>query len=147
MHEKYLAYLLDKAKLSSPEDVPIHALIVSGDDVIAESGNHREQKKTPLGHAEIDVIMQACQKKNSWRLLDTTLYVLIEPCLMCTGTIYAARIPQVVFGVTNPKGGALIHAQENRKKLGLNHSVELVYGYYEEEIKSMLSAFFSEKRS
>lgn len=146
MHEKYFTHLLEKAQNSSELEVPIHALLVQNNEVIAESGNHRQRTNNPMSHAEIEVIEEASQRLGSWRLCDTTLYVLVEPCLMCTGVIYAARVPKVVFGVKNEKGGALLHAQANRKDLGLNHSVEIEYGYYQEEIREILSNFFAAKR-
>lgn len=142
----FLKQLLTQAQQNPSDDIPIHAMLVQGGVIVAQAGNQKEALQDPTAHAEMLVIREACAKTHSWRLLNTTLYVLVEPCWMCTGAIYAARIPRVVFGAYNPKGGALCFAQKNRVALGLNHSVEVDGGYCEEEIQSLLAGFFSAKR-
>lgn len=143
---KNMHILFDEARQSGKEDVPITAMLTHNAKPISLSSNFRERNTSPMSHAEMIVIEEASRKLSSWRLLDTCLYVLVEPCLMCTGAIYAARIPRVVFGVTNPKGGCLLHVQSNRKALGINHCVDIEHGYLQEEIKALLSGYFQNKR-
>jgi len=145
-HEAYIEGLLPAAQINDGRDIPIHACIVKSGETLSKAHNQKEGLQDPTAHAEVLVIREAAQKMGSWRLPDTTLYVLVEPCWMCTGAIYAARIPRVVFGVCNPKGGGLLHAQKHRRALGLNHSVEVDYGYHEDKIQTLLSHFFASKR-
>lgn len=140
------ALLLAKAA-GSREEIPIGAVLVRDGKIIATSGNTREGTHNPLGHAESEIIQKACKELGTWRLENTTLYVTTEPCLMCTGLIYAARIPNVVFGCRNPKGGALLYVQERRKELNLNHSVEIAHGVMETESANLLKDFFRDKRN
>lgn len=138
---------LELARQSQDQgEVPVGAMIVQGDRVISTSGNAREISRNPMGHAEFHAIEEACRKLDNWRLENTTLYVTMEPCLMCTGLIYAARIPRVVFGCKNPKGGSLVYIEERRKELNLNHSVETIPGVLEEEASDLLKEFFRNKR-
>src|SRR5258705_2888437 len=109
-------------------EIPVGALLVQGGKIISSSGNQREKEQSPLGHAEICVIQEASKILKTWRLEDMTLYVSMEPCLMCTGLIYASRIPRVVFGCKNPKGGSLLYMEKHRKELNLNHSVQITSG-------------------
>jgi tRNA(adenine34) deaminase len=147
MDQNYMQKALDLAALAAEQgEVPIGALLVRDGAVIVESGNTREIQQNPLGHAEHRVIQEASQLLKTWRLENTTLYVTTEPCLMCTGLIYAARIPKVVFGCKNPKGGSLLYIEERRKELGLNHSVEIVSGVMEKECGNLLTDFFRKKR-
>lgn len=128
------------------QEVPVGALLIRNDQIIMSSGNNREINQSPLGHAEAKVIQNACDQLGTWRLENTVLYVSMEPCLMCTGLIYAARIPKVVFGCKNPKGGSLQYIEDRRKELNLNHSVEIVGGILEKESSDLLKTFFKQKR-
>ena len=88
------------------DDVPIGAVVVRGEDVIAAAHNERERLQDPTAHAEILAIREAARVCGSWRVLDATLYVTLEPCAMCAGAIVLARIPEVVYGAADPKAGA-----------------------------------------
>lgn len=143
----YMQETLKLAKLSSDKDeVPVGAMIVIDDAVISTSMNNREVSQSPMAHAEFHAIEEASRKLSRWRLENATLYVSMEPCLMCTGLIYAARIPRVVFGCKNPKGGSLLYIEERRKELNLNHSVKIVSGIMESETAQVLKDFFKNKR-
>jgi len=146
--DKDIAYMetaLEAAQCCKDE-IPIGAVLIKDGNVISVSGNNRESNQSPLGHAEAFVIQEACKKLGSWRLENTVLYVTTEPCLMCTGLIYAARIPKVVFGCTNPKGGSLLYIEQRRKELNLNHSVEIIHGIKANEASALLKTFFQDKR-
>jgi tRNA(adenine34) deaminase len=127
-------------------EVPIGAVLIDSDGLIACDHNLKETTKDPTGHAEIRVIRKASRKLNNWRLTGTSLYVTLEPCPMCAGAIINSRIDRVVFGAFDPKAGAagtLINLLENKK---FNHQVEIITGIMEEECKNLLSAFFKNVR-
>src|SRR6185436_2136574 len=108
MHEAYMRMALAEAEAALAEDeVPIGAVIVHDERVIAAAHNQREQLHDPTAHAEIIAITQAAESLRSWRLERCTLYVTLEPCPMCAGAILQARIPLVVFGAADPKAGAV----------------------------------------
>jgi tRNA(adenine34) deaminase len=143
----FMKAALKIAEISSRRDeVPIACVLVRKNKVLVESGNHKHAQTNPMAHAECEVIQESSRVLKNWRLEKTTLYVTTEPCLMCTGLIYAARIPKVVFGCKNPKGGSLLYIEERRKELNLNHSVEIVSGVMEEESAKLLKNFFGPKR-
>ena len=95
--------LREAARAVEHDDVPVGAIVVLGDEVIAAAGNERELRKSPTAHAEMLVIEEAARRMSSWRLLNTVLYVTVEPCLMCAGAIIQARIPHLVYGAGDPK--------------------------------------------
>lgn len=127
-------------------DVPVGAILVIDGTIYSAAGNTREAINDPTAHAEILAIRHASEMCESWRLETATLYVTVEPCLLCTGAIYLSRIQRVVYGCANPKGGALRFVSEHRKILGLNHEVEIVSGVSEFECAQLLREFFKEKR-
>ncbi|MEZ4704895.1 MAG: nucleoside deaminase [Bdellovibrionota bacterium] len=149
-HDSGVAYLqraFDLAKMAMRrQEVPVGAVLVFEDGQIFESGNERERQKRVNHHCEALIIDRASQTRQQWRLEKSTLFVTLEPCLMCTGLIYASRIPRVVYGCDNPKGGALRFVQRHRKDLGLNHSVRIESGILEEEIQNLMKAFFEPLR-
>ncbi|GFE61430.1 tRNA adenosine(34) deaminase TadA [Geobacter sp. AOG2] len=134
------------AKARAKDEVPIGCVIVRGGKIIARGHNLRETTQDPAAHAELIAIKKAARKLNSWRLLNTTLYVTLEPCLMCMGAIILARIPTVVFGCHDPKGGAAGTLYDLSNDPRLNHRVELVPRVLEGECSSLLSSFFAELR-
>jgi len=138
---------LQEAEAAMLEDeVPIGAVIVQGDRVIAQAHNQREQLHDPTAHAEMIAITQAAEALRSWRLEDCTLYVTLEPCPMCAGAIVQARIPTVVYGATDPKAGAvhtLFHLLDDRR---LNHRCLVVSGVLAEPCGQILSRFFQQQR-
>ncbi len=133
-----------KARLKG--EVPIGCVIVWGGKIIARGHNLRETTRDPAGHAELLAIRKAAKKLGAWRLLDTTLYVTLEPCTMCMGAIILARIPTVVFGCFDPKGGAAGSLFDLSQDPRLNHTVELIPRVAEEECSHLLRDFFSELR-
>ena len=108
MHEHYMRLALEEAEQAMREDeVPVGAVIVHQDRVIASAHNQREQLHDPTAHAEMIAITQAAEAMQSWRLDGCTLYVTLEPCPMCAGAILQARIPMLVYGAADPKAGAV----------------------------------------
>ncbi len=138
---------IDEAlKAKDKLEVPIGAVIVQDDEVIASAYNLRETEQRAVAHAELLVIDEACKKLGTWRLEDATLYVTLEPCPMCAGAIVLSRVKRVVFGAYDPKGGCagtLLNLLEFEK---FNHQAEVVGGMLEEECGSLLTTFFRELR-
>lgn len=146
MNEKYMAEALKMAeKAAKRDEVPVGAVIVCREKIIARAGNKREALKSPLAHAEILAIRKAARRLGGWRLSDCTLYVTLEPCPMCAGAIINARIPNVVFGAYDPKGGAfgsLYDLAEGK----LNHTPKITGGVMEAECAALLKTYFRAKR-
>ncbi len=127
-------------------EVPIGALIVGPEGIIAEAYNLRESNSDPLGHAELLVIGAAAKKLGRWRLEETTLYVTLEPCVMCAGAIVQSRISRVVFGAKDPKGGAVSSLYEILSDPRLNHRPEITSGVEAEVCGEILTNFFRRLR-
>ena len=138
--------LAEARKAESKAEVPIGCVIVREGKVIARAHNLRESTQDPAAHAELLAIRKAAKKLGAWRLLDCTLYVTLEPCLMCMGATILARIPLVVFGCFDPKAGAAGSLYDLSNDPRLNHRLELVNGVKEQECSSLLTAFFSRLR-
>ncbi|MDD2854738.1 MAG: tRNA adenosine(34) deaminase TadA [Desulfuromonadaceae bacterium] len=134
----------EKARLK--DEVPIGSVIVYEGKIIARAHNLRETTQNPTGHAELLAIRKAARKLGSWRLLNTVLYVTLEPCVMCMGAIILARIPKVVFGCYDSKGGAAGSLYDLSNDKRLNHTVELTPCVLEYECSTLLSNFFAELR-
>ncbi len=128
------------------DEVPVGAVIVHHDRIIAEAYNQRETLRDPTAHAEMIAITQAAETLGSWRLDDCTLYVTLEPCPMCAGAIVQARIPTVVFGAADPKAGAVVSLYQLLEDKRLNHRCQVIGGVLQEECGMILSAFFAAKR-
>lgn len=145
--ERYMLLALEAAKKAgSMDEVPIGAVIVYEDEVIATGYNKREKLQTTLSHAEIFAIQEANEKVASWRLEDCTMYVTLEPCMMCAGAIVQSRIKRVVYGAKDPKGGcagSLMNLLEDER---FNHQVEVASGVLEDKCKSILQLFFKKLR-
>jgi len=139
---------LDQAALAYENgEVPVGAVIVEGERVIAEAHNQRETLNDPTAHAEIIAITQAAETLGSWRLLNCTLYVSLEPCPMCAGAIVQARIPWVVYGTTDPKAGACHSLFQITSDLRLNHQSAVLGGVMQEDCRAILQHFFREQRA
>ena len=147
--EKFMAMALKLAeKAQIKGEVPIGALIVDKrGKVIAKATNLRETKQTTLGHAELVAIHRACQKLQSWRLIDCTLYVTLEPCFMCAGALVQSRIGRVVYGTDDPKGGAIKSLANLGADNRLNHRFEITSGILQTECSEILKKFFKKKRA
>ncbi len=129
-------------------EVPIGAVVVDAEGkVIGKSGNKREQLNTVLGHAELVALHRACKTKNSWRLIDCTLYVTLEPCYMCAGALVQSRIKRVVFATHDPKAGAMGSLEDLSKHPKLNHRFTAENGLMQHECSYLLKTFFKQKRS
>lgn len=139
---------LDQARQAFEQgEVPIGSVIVHNDRIIAAAGNQREQLRDPTAHAEMIAITQAAEALNSWRLLDCTLYVTLEPCPMCAGAIVQARIPTVVYGTTDEKAGACHTLYQITNDSRLNHRSTVLGGVLREECRDILREFFAIQRS
>ena len=128
-------------------EVPVGALLVRGDLLIAEAFNLREAHGSPIAHAEMLVLQAASEEIGNWRFVDTTLYVTLEPCPMCAGAIVLARIPRVVYATTDPKSGAAGTLYNILQDERLNHRVEVVNGILAEESSALLKSFFRQRRN
>lgn len=138
--------LEEAARATAIGEVPIAALVVQGDRILAQTHNYRELWQDPTAHAEIIAIRTAATALGSWRLLDTTLYVTLEPCTMCIGAIILARIPRIVFGAWDPKAGACGSVFDLSSEPKLNHRVSVTGGVLEQESQALLQKFFRELR-
>jgi tRNA(adenine34) deaminase len=147
MHEYYMKLALQEAEQASQEDeVPIGAVILHEDRIIASAHNQREQLHDPTAHAEMIAITQAAQALNSWRLDGCTLYVTLEPCPMCAGAILQARIPILVYGATDPKAGAVHTLYRLLDDPRLNHRTQVVSSVLAVPCGQILSRFFQQQR-
>jgi tRNA(adenine34) deaminase len=126
-------------------EVPVGAVIVSGEKIVSEAHNSSLSSQDPTAHAEIVAIREACQKRRNYRLLDCDLYVTLEPCPMCLGAVIQARIRRLVFGALDPKGGAVESVMKFPVE-STNHRVEIKGGVMSEECGKILREFFQRKR-
>ncbi|GGI39701.1 tRNA adenosine(34) deaminase TadA [Mammaliicoccus stepanovicii] len=148
MHEKYMKLAINEAKKAwALDEVPIGAIVVYQGEVIGRGHNLREESQSPVAHAEMIAIQEASSVIGSWRLEDTTLYVTLEPCVMCSGAIVMSRIPHVVYGATDPKGGCSGSLMNLLEEPRFNHRAIVERGILEEECGDMLRTFFKEKRA
>jgi tRNA(adenine34) deaminase len=127
-------------------EVPIGAVLLHDGKILARSGNRTIRDDDPTAHAEIVVLREAARLLRNYRLADTTLYVTIEPCSMCAGAIIQARVPHLVYGADDPKGGAVRSCFEVLSHPRLNHYVEVTAGILAAECAAILQSFFAERR-
>ncbi|HUG69004.1 MAG TPA: tRNA adenosine(34) deaminase TadA [Pirellulaceae bacterium] len=147
MHEVYMRMALQQAEAARLEnEVPVGAVIVHDERVIAAAYNQREQLRDPTAHAEMIAITQAADSLGSWRLERCRLYVTLEPCPMCAGAILQARIPLVVYGAADPKAGAVDSLFQLLRDERLNHRAEVISGVLARSCGEILTAFFAEQR-
>ena len=145
--EYYMRLALREAERAlDHDDVPIGAVIVHDGEVIAAARNERELRRDPTAHAEILALREAAARLDSWRLLDTVLYVTLEPCAMCAGAIVLARVPRVVYGTDDPKAGAAGSVLDVLAEPRLNHRPAVTRGLLAEEAAALLRAFFASRR-
>ena len=128
------------------DDVPVGAVIVHGGEVIAAARNERELRGDPTAHAEILALREASRAAGSWRLNGYALVVTLEPCPMCAGAIWAARVPRLVFGAPDAKAGAAGTLYNLASDPRLNHRTEVVRGVRAEECAALLAQFFEGRR-
>jgi tRNA(adenine34) deaminase len=139
--------ITEARKAEVKDEVPIGCVIVRDGRIIARGHNLRETSQDPAAHAELIAIRKAARKLGSWRLLNCTLYVTLEPCTMCMGAIILSRVPTVVFGCYDPKGGAAGSLYDLSNDPRLNHQVMLVPQVLESECSRLLSSFFAALRA
>lgn len=146
--EKYMRIALKEAQNAVIlDEVPVGAVIVKDGKILAKAHNLREKSNDPTSHAEINAIRKACKKLNSWRLEGATIYVTIEPCSMCAGTLLQCRIGRIVYGALDPKGGAIESSLELFNAKNINHHPEILGGVLKEECSQLISSYFKSKRN
>ena len=127
-------------------DVPVGAVIVRGDEILARQGNAREREQDPTAHAEILALRQASSAIGSWHLEGCAIVVTLEPCAMCAGAIVLARLDRLVFGASDPKAGFAGSLGDLVRDGRLNHEVDVTVGVLAEECGEILRSFFAERR-
>ena len=128
------------------DDVPIGAIVVREGEVIGAGHNEREVRADPTAHAEMIALREAARALGSWRVLDSAMYVTLEPCAMCAGAIVLARVARVVFGTPDPKAGAAGSVLNVLEEPRLNHRPQVQSGLLAEECADVLRAFFATRR-
>ena len=146
-HNYFMGLAIEEAKKAYEiGEVPIGAIIVRENQVIASAFNKRELGRNATHHAELLAIQEACEKLGGWRLIGCTMYVTLEPCLMCAGAIINSRLERLIYGARDPKAGAvqsLYHVLEDTR---LNHQVEVIEGVLAAESSALLKDFFANLR-
>ncbi len=144
--EFYMMAALDLAALAAEyDDVPVGCVVVRDGHIIAAECNGREVFRDATYHAETAAISKAGRLLSGWRLTRSTLYVTLEPCPMCSGAIWCARVPRVVIGARDPKAG-MYGSLLDLNEYPVNHKPEITFGILEEEAKVLLQGFFKKKR-
>ena len=146
--DEYFMRLAIREAERAPEhdDVPVGALVVHGGEVVGSGHNERELRQDPSAHAEMLALREASRHLGSWRLLDTVLYVTLEPCAMCAGAIVLGRVPRVVYGTADPKAGAAGSVLDVLAEPRLNHRPEVAGGLLADECAALMSGFFEPRR-
>ncbi len=146
-NEHFMRIALNEARMAAETgEVPVGAVIERGGEVIAVAGNEREEKNDPTAHAEMIAIRKAAEKLGGWRLTGCTIHVTIEPCPMCAGAIYQARIERLVYGAADDKAGAAGTLMDIPRDPRLNHRTEVTPGVLANECAAILKEFFSSRR-
>ena len=138
--------LREAARALDHDDIPVGAIVVSDGEVIGAGHNERELRADPTAHAEMIALREAARALGSWRVLDSVLYVTLEPCAMCAGAIVLARVPRVVFGATDPKAGAAGSVFNVLEEPRLNHRPQVESGLLAEDCADLLRSFFAPRR-
>jgi len=145
--EKFIDIAIEEALLAFAKgEVPVGAIVTVGDNILARSHNNALSMNDPSAHAEILAIRQAAKMLGNYRLIGATLYVTLEPCVMCAGAIIQARVQRIVFGADDPKSGGVVSLYNILNDTRLNHSVEVKSGVKKDACAEILSRFFREKR-
>ena len=145
--ERFMRLALEEAaRALEHDDVPVGAVLVHEGEVIGAGHNERELRQDPSAHAEMIALRAGAQALGSWRLLDTVLYVTLEPCAMCSGAIVLGRVPRVVYGTTDPKAGAAGSVLDILAEPRLNHRPAVRGGVLAPECAALLRAFFAARR-
>jgi tRNA(adenine34) deaminase len=146
-HADFMTAALEQAALAQAAgEVPIGAVLVMNDTIVARAFNQPIGRVDPTAHAEVQVLRAAAAVLGNYRLTGATVYVTVEPCLMCVGALVHARVREVVFGAPEPKSGALVSASRALELTGLNHRFTVTTGIMEDECRELLQRFFAGKR-
>ena len=144
---QYMREALAEARSAAAAgEVPIGAVLVHDGKILARSGNRTIRDCDPTAHAEVVALREAAHRLGNYRLAGTTLYVSIEPCSMCSGAILQARVPRLVYGADDPKGGAVRSCFEILSHPRLNHQVEVISGVLAAECAAIIQSFFAARR-
>ncbi len=138
--------LLEAKKALKINEVPIGAIIVKDNKIIARGYNKREKTNSPLAHAEMIAIKKASKKLNSWRMPGCKIYVTLEPCLMCSGAIMWSRFDEVIFGASDVKGGAIVSTYRVFDNENINHHPKITSGILKEQCSQIIKDFFVRRR-
>ncbi len=138
--------LVEAHAAAAAGEVPIGAVLVHDGKILTRSGNRTIRDCDPTAHAEIIVLREAARILRNYRLADSTLYVTIEPCTMCAGAVIQARLPRLVYGADDPKGGAVRSCFEILSHPRLNHLVQVAAGVLAIECAAIIQSFFAERR-
>ena len=139
---------LEEARAAAAEgEVPVGAVILRQGMLLGRGHNRTERKASPLAHAELEALQEACARTGDWRLAGAELYCTLEPCAMCAGALVLARVARVIFGARDPKFGGCGSVVDVLSAPGLNHRVDVVDGVREEESAALLRAFFQSRRT
>jgi tRNA(adenine34) deaminase len=146
--EHFMRLALDEARKAGKRgEVPVGAVIVDEhQNVLSVAGNNCIKKNNPAGHAEMIVLQKAGRKIDNYRLLNTTLYVTIEPCVMCAGAMIHARVSRLVYGAADPKAGGVVSCYQVGSDGKLNHQLHVEGGVWADECSILLKDFFKRKR-
>jgi tRNA(adenine34) deaminase len=147
MDERWMRQAIEEGRQALDHgDVPVGAVVVHQGEVVGAGHNERERRQDPTAHAETLALQRAAQRRGSWRLLDTVLYVTLEPCAMCAGAIVLARVPRVVYGAADPKAGAAGSVLDVLAEPRLNHRPAVEGGVMAAECAALLKDFFAARR-
>jgi tRNA(adenine34) deaminase len=147
LHERFMREALaEAARAADRGEVPIGAVVVDGGEIVGRGHNQPIAANDPTAHAEIIAMRAAGQRLGNYRLMNATLYVTVEPCVMCVGAMVHARIATLVFGTPEPKAGAIESTQRVHEHLALNHRLVVVSGVLAAECVEMMRRFFQERR-
>jgi len=146
-HNDHMRAALDQARLAlAAGEVPIGAVLAVDEDIIARAFNQPISAHDPTAHAEVLVLRDAARVLGNYRLTEATVYVTVEPCLMCVGALVHARVREVVYGTPEPKTGALVSTLKALESPGLNHRFAVTSGVLEDDCRAIIQEFFREKR-
>ena len=147
-HSHFMQQAYQQAQAAAQMDeVPVGAVVVRDQQIIGAAHNMSRQLRDPTAHAEMMAITQAAESVGDWRLEGCTMYVTLEPCIMCAGAILQARIPQIVFAASEPKGGGVASMYQLLSDDRLNHQSEIIGGVLDTQCGQILTEFFSRKRA
>jgi tRNA(adenine34) deaminase len=146
-HESYMRAALEEARKGfDAGEVPVGAVVVVGGEIVGRGFNQPIGRHDPTAHAEVVAIREAAREIGNYRLVGSTIYVTIEPCLMCVGAMVHARVATLVFGAPEPKAGAVVSSRRAHELPSLNHRIEVLGGVLEDDCRAIIQEFFRGRR-